>query len=178
MNLKEKLDAYNAQRITLLQEIREDLPSMFTEFFEQNPLAHSIEWTQYTPYFNDGDACEFTLSEVYVTFGNAEEVEELGYADDDHMLAYGDYSYLKSFVDYREGKKVYYSYADELEESPTLKLLNEMPIEDLKAMFQRAKGVISQVHQLEGFLEALFDGNARVKITRTGIEVDDYESPY
>ena len=29
------------------------------ELFEQNPLLQSVGWRQYTPYYNDGDECEF-----------------------------------------------------------------------------------------------------------------------
>ena len=31
----------------------------FTEVFEKHPARQEIAWNQYTPYFNDGDPCEF-----------------------------------------------------------------------------------------------------------------------
>ena len=30
--------------------------------FEEYPQIESISWTQYTPYFNDGDSCEFSVN--------------------------------------------------------------------------------------------------------------------
>lgn len=32
----------------------------FAEFFKDHPTVKSISWAQYTPYFNDGDACYFS----------------------------------------------------------------------------------------------------------------------
>lgn len=40
------------------------------QFFIDNPRIKRIEWKQYTPYFNDGDTCEFLLYEP--TFFNEE----------------------------------------------------------------------------------------------------------
>ena len=34
------------------------------EIFQEGQLE-GIAWTQYTPYFNDGDTCEFNLGEIY-----------------------------------------------------------------------------------------------------------------
>lgn len=40
------------------------------EFFEDNPTIQSFGWTQYTPYWNDGDTCTFSANTDYpsVTF--------------------------------------------------------------------------------------------------------------
>lgn len=56
-------------------------------FFEACPEITSIFWTQYTPYFNDGDACEFSVHELHYT------VE--GLPSDDH-----EGSYLYTQLDY------------------------------------------------------------------------------
>lgn len=49
----------------------------------------SLHWTQYTPYFNDGDACEFGTNEIFVRLddrfveGGEDEPEE--YDEDDYI---------------------------------------------------------------------------------------------
>ena len=43
--------------------------------YEKYPDLKSIHWTQYTPYFNDGDECEFGVHEICFTYG-ADETEE------------------------------------------------------------------------------------------------------
>ncbi len=35
---------------------------LFKEFFDKHPDVESIKWHQYTPYFNDGDVCEFGVN--------------------------------------------------------------------------------------------------------------------
>lgn len=42
------------------------------------PLLNSddieaVRWTQYTPYFNDGDVCEFSVGELYIKFVGDDE---------------------------------------------------------------------------------------------------------
>lgn len=50
-----------------------EIGKLFTQF----PLLESISWTQYTPYFNDGDVCNFRSCHGY-----AETVPETGDFDD------------------------------------------------------------------------------------------------
>jgi hypothetical protein len=37
------------------------LKESFKDFFDAHPEARGIKWSQYTPYFNDGDACVFRV---------------------------------------------------------------------------------------------------------------------
>lgn len=39
------------------------LKPLFDKFFADEPRAVSVKWDQYTPYFNDGDACVFRVHE-------------------------------------------------------------------------------------------------------------------
>jgi hypothetical protein len=48
--------------------------SFFKEYFDKHPEVYGVKWMQYTPYFNDGDACVFSLSGVY-TFATKEAFE-------------------------------------------------------------------------------------------------------
>jgi len=38
---------------------------MSTELFNENPTLMGFGWTQYTPYFNDGDVCTFRCNSDY-----------------------------------------------------------------------------------------------------------------
>lgn len=49
----------------------------------------SVRWEQYTPYFNDGDPCYFSIGEIRVKFVDTNE-------DEDNEGDYGDY-YLCSY---------------------------------------------------------------------------------
>lgn len=43
---------------------KKNLESIFIKFFESAPEIKSIYWSQYIPSFNDGDVCEFSLTDV------------------------------------------------------------------------------------------------------------------
>lgn len=79
MNTFDKLMELRAQYDELLEKEGENaLKEAFKEFFAKHPSAHTITWTQYTPYFNDGDACHFSVHEMVL---NDDEDED--YYDDD-----------------------------------------------------------------------------------------------
>src|SRR5271167_2490401 len=40
---------------------------MTTELFNENPTLMAFGWTQYTPYFNDGEECVFRCNSDYPT---------------------------------------------------------------------------------------------------------------
>lgn len=46
------------------------------EFFAANPKIEAIRWTQYTPHFNDGEACTFSVHEPYIKIQGAEIDED------------------------------------------------------------------------------------------------------
>lgn len=41
--------------------------ALFKAFFAANPKVTAVGWTQYTPHFNDGEACVFGLHGFYGT---------------------------------------------------------------------------------------------------------------
>ena len=53
---------------TLKKEGKRILGEAFKKFFSELPIVTAIEWTQYTPYFNDGDPCVFSVGEFRYRF--------------------------------------------------------------------------------------------------------------
>ncbi len=49
------------------------LKKAFTEFFAAHPDCEAIRWTQYAPYFNDGEPCEFSVHEFEYKFAAGDE---------------------------------------------------------------------------------------------------------
>lgn len=58
--IKGELKTFNDKKKALVEELRKDFPSLIKPLLEQSQLIESISWTQYTPYFNDGDECTFS----------------------------------------------------------------------------------------------------------------------
>src|SRR6476661_3962783 len=47
------------------EKIKTSLNGLFKEFFANTPEIIYITWDQYTPYFNDGDTCEFSVHDKW-----------------------------------------------------------------------------------------------------------------
>lgn len=77
------LEEYNEVQRTFQERAREKMKEIFKEFWQANPDVNVITWTQYAPYFNDGDPCVFSVNDL--TFSNATE------EDDIKELNWGDY---------------------------------------------------------------------------------------
>jgi hypothetical protein len=45
------------------------------------PGVQAVRWRQYTPYFNDGEPCEFSTGEVYLQTTESEGTEQGDYED-------------------------------------------------------------------------------------------------
>ena len=58
-------------------ELREKLKNNFhgltKELFDTYPELNSFGWRQYTPYFNDGESCEFRSMHDYPTINGNDE---------------------------------------------------------------------------------------------------------
>jgi hypothetical protein len=70
------------------------LKDVFKKFFDANPTVQALSWTQYTPYFNDGDTCEFSINEINGN-NNANDTVELhwGEAEEDETIVFSHWKY-------------------------------------------------------------------------------------
>ena len=60
--IKAELDIFAAKKRELVEELRKQFPALFAEVFNKSKCIESIGWTQYTPYFNDGEECVFSAN--------------------------------------------------------------------------------------------------------------------
>jgi len=61
------------QREDLSTQIKKQYQAACKTFFDANPNVHLV-WTQYAPYFNDGDPCEFAVNTPDIVVGEKEEL--------------------------------------------------------------------------------------------------------
>lgn len=78
--MNDELSEIRAQYRVKTQEI---FKGMFKKFFNKNPDVKCVFWRQYTPYFNDGDACVFSSGASYAAITNAEDYESIRYGEYD-----------------------------------------------------------------------------------------------
>ena len=53
---------YEDARKAMVAQTNDALREMVKEIFDEFPKMQSFGWHQYTPYFNDGDVCEFSVN--------------------------------------------------------------------------------------------------------------------
>lgn len=155
----EKLEVLSAQfaaaRQTYLDTVEPALKEAFADLFTQFPELEAIRWTQYSPHFNDGDACTFGVNEFQVSFGEPEEsddveseseIEESDDDDDDDEDDGDDEYYEGDFVD--------------------IYLLDEKyePIERLS----------NWAGYNPDIFESMFDNHVEVTVTRAGFSVNEH----
>jgi hypothetical protein len=137
---------------------QEELKKVFKEFFEKAPEIKVVRWVQYTPYFNDGDPCEFRVCDP--SFSNVEDVSRLG-------------SYEGDIEDPEEGEffieGMYGSYSDMKKYHPEVKLSKETH----KACADLSNIMCSS--SMEPILLAMFEDHAQVTVTKDGFDVDSYD---
>ena len=77
--IRAKTAALNEQIAALRQEAADMIKPMLSEFIKSNPQVKAVSWSQYTPYFNDGDPCTFSVNEPYFFFEGDDPEESDGY---------------------------------------------------------------------------------------------------
>jgi predicted SnoaL-like aldol condensation-catalyzing enzyme len=130
----------------LTNEGEDAVKELFKEFFDANPQAESVTWTQYTPYFNDGDTCTFRVHEMSVTINEVEETSDDGIVDES---------------DEDEDEDEWDSYQLSKSEDPEMKKLGE------------ALDVLNDIP--EDVLEHVFGDHCRIVATRESFDVDEYD---
>lgn len=136
---------------SLLDEARETARAAFREgangIFAKFPGLQQFTWTQYTPYFNDGDTCHFSVDRDYfnVIFKGI----------DYHIDCYGNSALIH---DVTNGGEI----EDSHEDCQTLKSVGEA-ISDLLCVFED-----------RDFMD-MFDDHVSVTVTADDIQVDTYD---
>jgi hypothetical protein len=75
--LKTKISEANERINELKKQVQKELRAEFTgalaELFDAYPFVTSLSFTAYTPYFNDGDSCEYSVNHDYCDFNGYDE---------------------------------------------------------------------------------------------------------
>jgi hypothetical protein len=142
----------------LKQELLETSNKIFIEFtktiFEEYPKIKSFSWKQYTPYFNDGDTCTFSVDTNYICV-NDEYVDEVNWLHPTNITNYGNWN--------RE-LKVYEGQV----ETP-----NSEYDEEMAKAVEEIREFLSEFD--DDFYLHQFGDHAEVTITADGVSIDEYD---
>lgn len=85
MKVKELRKEFDAIKNKYVLQLQLAFGREVKEFFKKFPEARTVSWNQYTPYFNDGDECVFSVNEYSVTVNGC--LRDNDYQDDDSDAA-------------------------------------------------------------------------------------------
>lgn len=57
--IQEEFKVFEEKKKALAEQLQQEFPQILAPLFEKSKKINSVSWRQYTPYFNDGDTCEF-----------------------------------------------------------------------------------------------------------------------
>lgn len=145
---KTQLDAIEQQRIELFKSIETQFVSLAQKILSESPVIGCIAWSQYTPYFNDGDECIFHVHDVYAFSPSvAEWIDENGVQSE-----------------------MYWGEIDE-GDAPTLE--GEEAINT--KVSPSVNELTSFIHENEELMKDIFGDHVRICITRTSVYLDQYD---
>lgn len=75
-NLNNVLAEVQAKRAELTEQVKAVLASGIQDFMKEHPEVKALYWTQYTPYFADGDECVFNVHGFYASTKTADASRE------------------------------------------------------------------------------------------------------
>jgi hypothetical protein len=132
--------------------VRQELEDAITSFVRKHAsIVHAVTWTQYTPWFNDGEACEFSLGEVYLRFVGAE--------DDDNYLP--DQSEIDWLIQRGEDPK---------------KIESKQALANNIELHSDFDSILSYLNNTpEYLLNDLFGDHVQVIVNKDGIKTESYE---
>jgi hypothetical protein len=162
-DLQNKYDKLIENQIELKKKFQVEAQSLFKditkEFFDKNPGITAVRWTQYTPYFNDGDTCEFTVNDPVFTNASEEELY--------NVSAWGEYEGEDETVWALESYVL--TGTSKWHEETREKVSNV----NIDSCHMFAKMINSS--EMEDVMLAMFDDHVVVTATRNGFDVTDYE---
>jgi hypothetical protein len=192
-NLRSELDKHTAAvNAEIKVEARKVIEAIGAEFFARNPSVVAIRWTQYTPYWQDGDTCTFSAEDP--------ELQLFATEDDDEERYFQGHQGLLLTKGYREGeikeieaeiaagqpaKKDYWSRPrtqKDIDEARAEIARIDAQIEKaggveayakIVADFEVAANVIKSIKDAD--LEIVFNDHVQVFVTKDGITVEEYE---
>jgi hypothetical protein len=156
--LRQTFDNLLEQQRKLREEFQATAQELFKQttkqFFDQNPGVTAIHWTQYTPYFNDGDECVFRIGDIYFTNATPEQFEE-------DVTSWGDYE--------GEDENVWSEYAW------GFKYHKDRYYEGINIDQAEEFSKLVGSSDMEEVMEAMFGDHVRVVATREGFDVREYD---
>lgn len=169
--LQTKFEQLIAEQRDLSKKFQETAQGLFKEtakeFFEKNPAIKAVMWTQYTPFFNDGETCEFSVNEPAFTNAEGEDLEDVN--------PWGEYEGENDKIWVCETHSIVHLYDDG---RPWLDGVRKAIKESGQTIDIKACGLFSRMIMsvdFEPIMEAMFGNHVKVIATKDGFDVEEFD---
>lgn len=156
-SIQNKLNEINEARQNYQALMRQHgaalVEEMAKDIFDAFPCVRAIQWTQYTPYFNDGEPCYFSVNEARLAL-NEDFMESLQ-ASEKQCL----YECHDDFTEFS------YRLTDH-PNTPTAQVLRK-----IKEALEEFQGVLNNLSEA---MEEAFGDHQQITISRNGVEAEEY----
>ena len=184
-------------RAQMTVQSKEILEQVVADLFDTCPEVHQIHWTQYTPYFNDGEECMFGVNEIcWLLKSDLDDWDDDFYDGSSIVTAENVKSAEKDLEEVRKylqdpekwrvekygahAQSYHRPYPDT--ENKALRMLEKARTK-YEQFKDRGDVISQQVNQTVQFIagidddimKQLFGDHVSIKITREGMEIDEYE---
>ena len=164
--LQTEFDKLLSDQKELQRQFQERAQELFKnitkQFFDKNPGITGVVWTQYTPYFNDGDTCEFRVNDATFTNAPIDELNEVRWGEYE-----GETEGVWACENVQWAVQSDHDYYKEVKEMIAM----GAPIDAMSCkLFSDA--ICSR--EMESVMLAMFGDHAKVIATREGFSVDEY----
>lgn len=146
---QKKINQLNTELTKFSSEIFEDF---YKYIFDKYNTLESFAWSQYTPYFNDGDSCVFFANTEYIKV-NGDYAEDSIWFNKKNVTNWGTWN----------PKEKVYEGREEVENKSYDKVLNESHDEITQFLSQFDND----------FYLRKFGDHAEITVTRTGFDISD-----
>jgi hypothetical protein len=136
---------------------------IFKEFFDKNPSITVVKWTQYTPYFNDGDECVFGVNDPVFSNATGDDIVDVN--------PWGEYEGENEEVwAVNNPKWVLQSDSYYYKEDQVKLRKSNIDVQSCDLL-----STMIQSSEMKNVLRGMFDDHVSVIATRDGFDVQEYD---
>ncbi len=202
--LKQNFKTLNERIAAAMDQMKSDSKTLVeqaaNELFQVAPEIDHVFWVQYTPYFNDGEPCTFSVHDIYyVLVGESENEDCEGsylYTQEDYDTSLANLKQVRQYCSDPTGWFDAYKAKHKLPDTAKLEWYRPWPYTVERAQeevgrieLQREAYTVEDAERInkafqafyecmalipEEIMQAIYGDHSRVVISRNGTEIEEY----
>lgn len=184
-NITKKIADQNAKieemRKAHMKSLQTDFNEIIKLFFEECPKVQAVVWSQYTPYFNDGEECVFSINDpCFVTenFDPGDLQNPYEYEDEDEYGTLAIPSYVANWDEAiaRDRAEIAKPTASEWAKGyyPNVIARIEQHQKDFPGYDVKIKAFANLLSDNEDMLKEVYGDHAAIYLTPSEVIVEEY----